>query len=368
MAKKRPGSAAKARSPFTSGLVIYIWVLLILGGIALMVLQDFLNSYESSQPGYCVESYVQTLHSSVPEPALRALDDLDPLVMSEEDRSDFLRSRLGDAVLKKLPGESRQDHLVYQIKAADGQVMGSVTFEPVARAKYELPVWGMVDQRFDFSAFYSTTGVTVPADYQVYLGDLLLGEDCIVEKGIPYETLSDYYESFPELPTLVRYESVPFVGERKLRILDRSGKEVGEDQLNEEAFLDRCPEELREKAEQFVPEFIQLYVYFSSDINHNAHYYFDQLRPYILKDSELFVRLRQAFEGLGYNLQIRGVSLESVELLRVIPLGQNRCLADVRYSTLIEARGSDPTETNDHVLLVLVEEEGKLLADSMYYQ
>ena len=71
---------------------------------------------------------------------------------------------------------------------------------------------------------------------------------------------------------------------------------------------------------------------------------------------------------MGYNLKLRAVSLESVELLRVIPLGQGRYLADARYSTLITSRGSDPVETDDHVLLVLVEEDGKLLADALYFQ
>lgn len=368
MAKRIAPTARRAHSPFTLALVIYITVLLLLGGAALLVLQDFLKTYEGSQPDPCVERYVQTLRSSVPDSALRALDDLDPLVMREEDRAGFIRSLLQEAQLKKLPGESREEHLVYQVKAADGQRLGTVVFEPVARTRFDLPVWGPVSDSFDFSAYYTTLSVTVPADYQVYLGDLLLGEDCIVEKGIPYETLADYYESFPDLPTLVRYESVPFVGEGQLHILDRSGRPVGEKELNEAAFLDRCPEEIREQTEAFVPEFIELYVYFSSDLNGSAHYYFDQLRPYILQDSELFVRLRQAFEGMGYNLKLRAVSLESVELLRVIPLGQGRYLADARYSTLITSRGSDPVETDDHVLLVLVEEDGKLLADALYFQ
>ncbi len=368
MAKKRKTAPLKPRSPFTSGLVIYIWVLLILGGIALMVLQDFLKTYEGSQAGYCVENYAQTLRSTVPDAALHALDDLDPLVMSEEDRADFIRSLLREAELKKLPGESREDHLVYQVKAADGQRLGTVIFEPVARTKYNLPVWSQISSSFDFSAYYNTLEVTVPSDYRVYLGDLLLGPDRIVEKDIPYAILADYYESFPELPTMVRYETVPLVGEGKLRILDRDGHEVSADQLSEEAFLDRCPEEIREKAEAFVPEFIELYVYFSSDLNSSAHYYFDQLRPYILQDSELFVRLRQAFEGLGYNLQIRTVSLESVELNRIIPLEKDRYLVDLNYITVIGTRGNDPVETNDHVLLVLVDEDGKLLADALYFQ
>lgn len=368
MAKKRKTTPLKPRSPFTSGLVIYIWVLLILGGIALMVLQDFLKTYELSQPGYCVDSYAETLRSRVPDSALHALDDLDPLVMSEEDRTDFIRSLLQDSELKKLPGESREDYLVYQVKAADGQPLGTVVFEPVARTKYNLPVWSQVSDSFDFSAYYTTLGVTVPSDYRVYLGDLLLGADRIVERDIPYSILADYYESFPELPTMVRYETVPFVGEGKLRVLDRDGREIEADQLTEEAFLDRCPEEIREKAEVFVPEFIELYVYFSSDLNGSAHYYFDQLRPYILQDSELFVRLRQAFEGLGYNLQIRTVSLESVELNRIIPLEKDRYLVDLHYTTVIGTRGNDPTETDDHVLLVLADVDGKLLADALYFQ
>ena len=365
MAKNRSGEPKKRKSRFGLFLLIYVWVLLILGGIGLYKLQDFLNAYEASQPKYVVEEYEGSLREAPSEAARCALEEIDSRILSDEEKETWLQERLGEIHLIKDASLSREDHQVYRIRDAAGEELGSVSFEPVGQGKYSLPVWDVTEEEFDFSASYRTREITVPSDYAVLLGDYPLDKHCIAEKNIPYAALEECYLHYKDLPTMVRYETPSFVGEPALRVLDSEGKELGQEDLNEEAFLDRCSPEIREKAEEFIPKFIDLYVLYSADIEDSYRFYFYQLRPLVQPNSPLYTRLRMAFEGLGYTAT-KDVSLDRVDINRITDLGKDRYLVDVSYATTVT--GSEgPIPMEDHVLLVLIDNDGTLLADSLYY-
>ena len=192
------------------------------------------------------------------------------------------------AILFLRPAGTREDHLAYRIWSADGQLLGSVAFEPVAGEGSALPVWTAVDERFDFSACFKTSSLVVPADYQVYLGTMPLGPEWIREEGLPYQSFADITEPIPGLPVLVRYETPPFLGEPALWVVNEKGEQLRAEDLNEGLFLDRCPEEIRGQIEEFLPDFVNLYVLFSADIRDSAGYYYGQLKPMVLPDSPLY--------------------------------------------------------------------------------
>lgn len=381
---KRRNDGKKSR--FGTGLMIYAWVLLILGGIVLFLLQNVLTVFEASRPQHCVEAYSRALAETLPPAAADALAELDTSVHSPEENALWAQGLLKDARLVKDPTSAGEDLLVYRIRAADGQTLGQVVFGVTGETQYafpigqalglssliisgsaesSLPVWSVVEEQFDFSAYYQTVGITVPADYQVYLGDRLLGPECVVEDGIPYAALEECYLHYEDLPTMVRYESGPFVGELALRVCDETGTELAPEELTEAAFLDRCAPEIQERADAFVPEFIPLYVLFSADIRNSFHYYYNQLTPMVVPGSQLAIRMRQAFEGFGYS-GTRSAELLSTKINRVTDLGEGRYLVDVSYSTQIRGQG-DTYVVDDHVLLVLIDFDGTLLADALYY-
>lgn len=364
--KKRDESPKRKKGGFVTAVVIYIWLLLLAGGGALWVLRDFLQAYELSRPSYFVADYEAALGETVPASALRALDSVDAQVLSEEDKSAWIQGLLRDAVLSKDSSQSWEEHQVYSIQTADGQKLGSVVFEPVGTAEFRMPVWGVTEESFDFSAYCRSTGITVPTDYQVYLGQRLLGPESVAEDQIPFALLTECYLHYEDLPTMVRYETPPFVGDVPLRVFDGQGREVPAEQLTEEAFLDSCPEEVRQQVDAFVPDFLHLYVLFSADIKDSARFYYNQLNPMVQPGSQLAQRMKLAFEGFGYSAT-KDVSLETVTINRVTDLGAGLYLADISYTTLVTGhQGAVPV--NDHILLVLRTVNGKLLADALYYQ
>ena len=368
MAKKNRKAEAPERkqSAFPTVVVIYLWILLILGGGALWVLRDFLQAYELYRPSYCVADYETALGETVPASALRALDSVDARIMSDEEKNAWVQALLRDASLSKDSSQSWEEHQVYFIQSADGQTLGSVVFEPVDTAEFRMPVWGVTEESFDFSAYYRSTGITVPAGWQVRLGELPLGPESVAEDQIPFALLAECYLHYENLPTMVRYETPPFLGDAQLRVFDGQGREVPAEQLTEEAFLDDCPDEMRQQVNDFVPEFLHLYVLFSADIRDSARYYYNLLTPMVQPGSQLAERMKLAFEGFGYSAT-KDVSLESVTINRITDLGGGLYLADISYTTQVTGhQGAVPV--NDRILLVLRTVNGQLLADALYYQ
>lgn len=317
--------------------------------------------------------YQDALREAIPAAALEAALP-ESLGENEELKTVLLTELLSTALLGKDPEETREDHLAFRIWTADGQLIGSVAFEPVAGADADLPVWTAVEERFDFSGcdisnYFTTASITVPADYQVYFDTTLLGSEWIREEGLPYETFSACPEFMESLPGLVRYETPPFIGEPALRILNEKGQEIPAEDLSESLFLDRCPEEIREQIEAFLPDFCELFLLFSADIHDSANYYYQQLKPLVLPDSLLAGRLKDAFEGLGYSAA-RKAELDSVRVNSITDLGDGRYAVDLNYLSYVTGHSSsfDPVEDDLHLLLILtLAEDGRLLAEAMYY-
>lgn len=317
--------------------------------------------------------YQEALRKTVPPAAIQALELPEGMEQSEETKTALLSQLLEGACLGTDPEETRDDNRAYRIWAGDGQLIGSVAFAPVTEEGSAFPVW-TAEENYDFSAFdfsdyFHTASVIVPADYQVYLGSTLLGSEWVREEGLPYETFSACPEVMEDLPDLVRYKTPPFLGEPALRILNEKGQELSLEELSEAVFLDRCPEDVREQIEAFLPEFCRLFLLFSADIRESASYYYAQLRPMVLPGSLLDTRLKDAFEGLGYSAA-RKAEFDSVTLHSVTDLGDGRYAVDLNYLSYVTGHSSsfDPVEDDLHMLLILVQnEKGELLAEALYY-
>ncbi len=363
---EKAAAAKRKRSRFGVGLLLYAWILLILGGGALFVLNDYLDAYEASQVKYCLADYQNDLKETLPEAAVHALGDLDPAVQSAEENQAWALELLQGAYLTKDAANSVDgERQAYWLKTANGDKIGSVIFGVTGHGRYGVPVWEPVEEHFDFSSRYQTTGITVPADYSVYLGGRLLGEDCIVETRIPYDALAECYLHYEGLPSMVRYESVPFVGEPELKVFDETGRELEPEELDQEHFLFRCSAEDRAAVEAFIPDFMHDYIYYSADTNGGALHWYLGLKAQTVPYGQLSIRIDQALESFGY-VKVRDVKILYIEVRDIADLGGGLLLADVHYKTVITALNG-PVEVEDQAQVVLRWVNGKLLADALYH-
>ena len=89
----------KKKSRFGIGLLIDAWILLMLCGVSLFLLHNYLQAYEESQPKYVLEAYRDSLAVQLPQAGAEALAELDPAIQSPEDNQRWACALLKDAVL-----------------------------------------------------------------------------------------------------------------------------------------------------------------------------------------------------------------------------------------------------------------------------
>ena len=338
-AETAPEKGKKRRSSgFSTGLVIYTWVLLALVGAALGYFYLYLGAYEHSRVKRCEESYLEAVHQQPPEAAALALADLDPAIRSPEENLLWTKALFSDCELLRQASQSTETTKVYSVKASDGQIIGSVTFAVTSRGDYKLPVWEKVDERYDFHSYYRMT-------------ELAALEEC--------------YLHYDNLPRLIRYSGGPFLEMPELTILDPDGVRHSPEELTEELFLDNCRGEARERVEDFIPGFVTLYGYYSADVNGSAMAYYGRVRRLTVPDSQLWDRINHAVGSFGWS-NTKALQFEDIQIRLVTDLGENRYLALVSYDTLITGlHGAVPS--HDDVQIILVDLDGTLLADALYY-
>lgn len=367
-------AAAKPRKKggFGAGLAIYAWILLVLGGVALVYFFRYLGVYESSDPKHCIKGYLLSVQQEVPDAAVQALAELDPEIRSPEENAALVKPLLEGATLVRDSSDTSEGRKVYKIRADDGNIIGRVAFAVVDQTPFDLPfglvsylpAWGVVEEQYDFSAYYKMVMVVVPSDYSVYLGEKLLGPEFITQTGIPYAKLEECYLHYENLPVQVRYDGGPFISKAELRILDEKGIELSLEELTEERFLDRCTPEDRARIEEFVDVFLPVYVRYSSDIFGSAYKYYLELLPMMQPDSQFDVQMRLALQSFGWSNTKEAVIL-SIEIHNITDLGEGRHLVDLSYETEITALGP-PTVRRDDIQLILVDTESGLLVDALY--
>ena len=93
-----------------------------------------------------------------------------------------------------------------------GKTVGKVTLSAKQADAYGFTPWEVISESFDFSFLIGTgTKLTVPEHYPVYVNGTCLTEEDIVESGIQFALVKDFYAQY-SLPTFVTYEVDPILG------------------------------------------------------------------------------------------------------------------------------------------------------------
>lgn len=185
---------------------------------------------------------------------------------------------------------------------------------------WDLYPWEVEGVRFYLDGLYSSVDVTVPSNYRVLLNGYALSDDYIVERGIHYNVLEEYYESFEGLPTKVKYHAEKIFGHVDVRILDAKGNPFEIDpEKDDSQFIEPVSEQLVARFDRFNQKFTKLYLEFCSGAG-QMWYEYAQMKAFIVKDSDLDVRLQRMIESyLGWthntNFNFNGCTLNGVSTL-----------------------------------------------------
>ncbi len=356
----------KRRSRFGAGLLIYIILFLILSIVALIFFYDWLEAYEKAQPYNSVDAFAAELQKNGPTSAcMDSLDEIDDLIQPESEQYDFLSELLSGAKLVRSPAKSTPEELAYSVKVDDGTV-GTIFFRQTGETEMGHTAWEKSREEYDFSAYYRTADITAPEDYSVQCNGIVLGSGYITERGIPFETLSQFYDQFPGLPCLVTYTTGITLGEPELAILDRDGNPVPEESRTEEQYLDTCSTTVKERLSSFVREYASTYVQFTADVNGGHYYYFNLLAAMTEHEGTLYERMQQSLQSFGFTTTRSCTIMEDAVNL-CTPLDSTHYLVLYSYTTETVGRDYDSSLDTRSLRFVLSEETGSLLVESMSY-
>lgn len=368
--------------------VIY-WVLLVAYAAALcagvvLVLQtlwDFAELYEKSMPDDVIDSYVTQLSTDLWEEGLAETMSLmeHPFQSNEECKA---------VVMELLSGEIGHVRSVSADPALNAYTLrvGNSSFGKVYLAKdetknanfeieflgkevelpWDLRPWLVHSQEFDLSGLYTSIEATVPSHYSVQINGITLGPEHIVEQGIKYDSLRDFYDVNPNLPTKTTYRADKIIGYLTPTILDENGNVYEIDGSRDDSqFIKPCDPEMFTRLDGFCSKFTEKYLRFSSGImgKYSSGGY-AELTGYVMPGGDLDQRLYAALDGLSW-AHTSAFRLDSYQLVNAIDLGGDYYVCDVVAQTTTITQGSGENVDTNELKIIVFDNGGDIRALSL---
>lgn len=342
---------------FVRGCLVYALVVLMLGGVGLAVLWNFLRAYEDSRSQYAVSAFIDGLTEETVLQGVEAqLREIDPNLQSWASAEQVVRAACAQGFQAVKDSAASTDTVLrYRIRSGK-TALGSFTLTAEDKGAFGLPQWTVSHSEYDVSALYGPPiSVTVDSRAQVLSEGTPLPERYITERNIPYELFAELASAY-DFPTRVTYTVEGYLGALSLRVLDRNGRDVtGEDY--ETVFLqDNCGEEEEQALCQTLENFVKRYIAFSGSTKASARGNLANLRRYIASGSPLYTRLASALDGLSFGQSVRD-QLQEIEYHHLLRLEENLYFCDITYLVNTTGRKGVVQTTNNMKLLVTREGE-----------
>ncbi len=328
---------------------------------------DYIAEYEASRPQNAIEAYMDELNAARIQAYCKPMvDSIDHNIQSVDECNAVIAGALSGGITyaRKL-SECDDTTMVYMLMS-DGKTIGKVTFTAKTVTEHEFPIWSLASETFDMSHLIGQgASVTVPENYHVYAGTVLLTEKYVTQRDILFESVKDYYEDY-DLPTKVTYTVEPILGDVTLTVRDPQGNEVTpKDLLDEHHILNSCTAEELEDINSFLDDFLSRYVAYTTNVNLERYDNYDRLKPYLLEGSALQQRMYDALSGLKW-VKDRKAKLLHVDPESIIPTGDGHLLCRISYTIQANDKNNQPVEETYAIELVIAQTAEGLKAQSMY--
>lgn len=349
---------------FIAGLLIYALLFLILAGAGLSVFWKYIEAYELSRPKNTVAEFVDQLTE---EQMCAASDELYDSCRDLQTRDQFdqaIRNALsGELSYAKKSSESTEDRQVYALRSGR-TVIGSFVIEAGEEDRFGFRRWAVTDSQFDFSFLMGEAiTLTVPSEFCVLVNDVALDGSYIVESGIQYSALEEFYGDYT-LPTMVSYTITGYLGDVEVQVLNESGNPVSiADDMDMNQFLPQCSDAQAKAVEEFADEFVELWVKFSGSTNATKGGNYSRLKKVLSSDGALSERLYSALDGLTFG-QSNGASIQQITVNRIVPMEADTYMCDLTYMVRTTGR-QGAVDTTSNMKLIMVTENGKLRVKAM---
>lgn len=359
MARKKKSNGRKA---YFICLSVYIVLLIAASSFGLSLVWQYAKEYENSRPLNVVEDYVSHLQENLwDENIANTIANMPHEFQSDEECAEHVKELLGSGITYSRTASSDGGSVINYELRCNKNVFGKLSLiEDESYAddvRFGMLPWKVFNEEFNFDALYTSVRITVPRSYEVYLNDIKMGSEYIVEEGIHYDVLEEYYDQFEGLPTKVTYEYDKVIGSLEPKVLDESGNPVTIDESRNDAqFIKDCPAEELEKLSVFTVNFLDRYFRYICGVGDPMASY-QQLAAYLELDAELDQRMQVAMDGLSWS-HTSSVKVNSSQLNGAVELGDGFYLLDVSASTTVYYPGKGETGevNNDQNMKIIVKE------------
>ena len=326
MATKTKKRASKKRSNVGTAIYVVILILwiLALAACGLYVLKqvwDYASVYDETQIDPVIEDYFVQLEANKWSNGMDALVKTMPHpTKTDEEVKALIQQKLSENPLSYAvkPGFARSDNVTYNIYCGSDIIGEVVLVHDTSRnlvedinlpsavvgglAKMgvaiqpELYSWKVAGESFDFAelGLYSSIRVTVPENFRVEVDGVILGDQYIIERGIEYDNLHNFYYEFEGLPHKVTYKLEESMGDSNVVIYDENGNVFVIDENKSDAqFMTKLDDATRYGLEGFISDFANNFLQMRSNTI-EPMYAYSMLLPYIKQGTELDNRLKQS--------------------------------------------------------------------------
>ena len=373
--KKKTGSVA-----YAIFLTLWITFLALVIIYVLKALGRFEGYWEAAEITPVIDDYMDTATAGLVSRGLaEEVRQLDHPFQTEEQCLEYVQKGFVDDIKYRrsfnYQGESKAVYDVY----CGQKLIGHVTLAQDTTLPDDLPIiqkyvkefnlypWEVVEANFEFDVeeFTNSIRVTAPADYTVLINDIPVSKDYIVEEGIHFDLLEDYYESFPDLPTKVVYEVDGLFGSVELSYLDAHGNPATIDPNKDDSqFVETVTGARFDRLFEFAWEFSHRYLEFSAGTG-ELNWAYDRLNGYVKRGSELDERLKQMMEGYAGWQHNKRFRFENCNMTSVLPLGGGVYVLEVTAkANCIQPVGTVVVERNLRIYVRYQDEKDDVLAFS----
>ena len=352
---------------FSLGMVIYAIVVLLAASVALKLLWDYAEEYESELPSYKMNEYVSSLNEThVRKISTDFIATLDHNIQSSEDAfAEIWKAFVPGVRYRQISTENGGMTVTYMIYNKDHD-LGKVTLVKNGEGLGKR-TWSVKEEEYDFSYLKNSERFIVPNHWVVRCGERRLGVQYIVDPRVEYVFLHELYGKEIAMPYLAEYEISNYIGDPKIRFFDPDGTEQarftytdGRDQIS------RVSGASKQNFETFAEIFVPLYVDCLSNVSRSANWNYQRIRSYLVPDGDLDKRLKGATPGQVFS-QTYGIDRSDVRVHDIFNLGNEYYIVDLTYSTVsYSENGSSPSETSMY-LVVYRDDETILAARVEYY-
>ncbi len=355
------------------GVFLFLYAALIIaaGAIGLRLVWLYAEEYEAARPNHALDAYVDDLNGNLWNDGVAAAVAAMPHEAQSDDEikafvQDHLRS--GVTAVRKGGANNSDSSVTYSLRCEGGEI-GTVTITEdssyLDKVNFDMLPWKVESDSFNFDSFYSGVEIVVPAEYSVWLNGMQLGSEYIVDDDIHYDVFEDYYRYWDYLPKKVKYRYDRAIGDVSFEVRNEAGDVVTIDESRgDEQFLAPIPQDQLQRYYNFLDPFTRQYLIYTSGLTNRAESGYYALLPYLLKDSDLALRMWDALDGLSWghtsSIEVLDVRINSVRLLVD---GYAVCDVSADVKTFTYGRGEETRTTSFRV--ITFDDGAQILAESL---